>query len=176
MELGALVCKPQNPLCRQCPFKRICLAFKKDLTGTLPYKSPPAPRKQLNHLVFVIRRGDHFYLQQRPQRGLLAGLWEFPYLQVRNLELNTEEVQELFEATYKTTCRLDGETPLLSHQYSHIHLSYRAIFFHIKSRNTKSFSQGKWLKAEEISLWPIHAAHKKILDLLKNQYDKPSEK
>ena len=30
MEIGALVCKPKNPLCRICPIKKNCLAYKKN--------------------------------------------------------------------------------------------------------------------------------------------------
>ena len=29
MEIGALVCKPKNPLCNQCPLTKNCLSFKK---------------------------------------------------------------------------------------------------------------------------------------------------
>ena len=30
MELGALICKPRNPLCIQCPLKKYCRSFKKN--------------------------------------------------------------------------------------------------------------------------------------------------
>ena len=29
MELGALICKPNNPHCKQCPISNKCIAFKK---------------------------------------------------------------------------------------------------------------------------------------------------
>ena len=29
MELGALVCKPSNPICKSCPIKKNCISFKK---------------------------------------------------------------------------------------------------------------------------------------------------
>ena len=29
MELGALVCKPKNPLCTKCPITKNCLSYKK---------------------------------------------------------------------------------------------------------------------------------------------------
>jgi len=176
MELGALVCKPHNPLCRQYPLKRMCLARKQNLTGSLPYKSPPAPKKQLKHLVFVINHQKHYYIQQRAEKGLLAKLWEFPYLEVKNFDLNTQEVQKLFKEAYQTTCRLERETSLFKHQYSHIRLTYRAFSCRIKNRNSNRFSQGKWLQAKKIYEWPVHIAHKKIFDLLGRQYDKPNEK
>src|SRR5699024_2148931 len=39
MELGALVCKPKNPDCLNCPLKDTCLAFNKGNPLTLPVKS-----------------------------------------------------------------------------------------------------------------------------------------
>jgi A/G-specific adenine glycosylase len=30
MEIGALICKPYNPLCDQCPISKSCKSFKKD--------------------------------------------------------------------------------------------------------------------------------------------------
>ena len=30
MEIGALICKPQNPLCYECPIKKNCAAYKKN--------------------------------------------------------------------------------------------------------------------------------------------------
>ena len=29
MELGALICKPNNPLCRKCPISSECLTYKR---------------------------------------------------------------------------------------------------------------------------------------------------
>ena len=30
MELGALVCRPSNPLCFECPISQNCISFKKN--------------------------------------------------------------------------------------------------------------------------------------------------
>ncbi len=40
MELGASLCTPQNPACILCPLKASCVAFKKNLTATLPLQKP----------------------------------------------------------------------------------------------------------------------------------------
>ena len=35
MELGALICKPNNPICSQCPIRKNCKSYrKKDFTLT----------------------------------------------------------------------------------------------------------------------------------------------
>lgn len=91
MDLGACVCIPNGaPHCTECPWKENCLAYKEDLTGSLPYKSGKKPRKIENRTVLIIRDGERVLLQKRPDRGLLAGLYEFP-----NPEGNLSEKEAL---------------------------------------------------------------------------------
>ncbi|WP_283123958.1 A/G-specific adenine glycosylase [Angelakisella massiliensis] len=79
MELGALVCLPNGaPLCGQCPLAGICMAREQDLTSQIPVKAPKAARKQEEKTVFLLLCQGNVALVQRPEKGLLAGLWEFP--------------------------------------------------------------------------------------------------
>jgi A/G-specific adenine glycosylase len=71
MELGALVCLPKNPLCRQCPLRSVCPSQKK-----LPPPQKPRPQPtRIEERILVVRRGNFVWLtRQHPQnrwRGLL---------------------------------------------------------------------------------------------------------
>lgn len=79
MELGATVCLPNGaPLCQVCPARDFCLAHRKDLTGRLPVKAPKKPRRVEERQVYLLFHRGRVALRQRPKKGLLAGLWEFP--------------------------------------------------------------------------------------------------
>ena len=79
MELGATVCLPNGaPLCDRCPAKGFCAALAQGRIGELPVKAPKKPRRVEERTVWLIFRGDSVALRRRPNRGLLAGLWEFP--------------------------------------------------------------------------------------------------
>ncbi len=79
MELGATVCVPNGePQCGRCPWELFCVARKEELTEQIPVKSKAKPRKIEKRTVFVIREQNHVVLHKRPNRGLLAGLYEFP--------------------------------------------------------------------------------------------------
>lgn len=73
MELGALVCKPRNPLCDQCPVAVTC-------QGRSRAHELPRPKKtkktivEYNCIVRIDKNGSP-ELKQRPQTGLFAGLW-----------------------------------------------------------------------------------------------------
>lgn len=79
MELGATVCLPNGaPLCGQCPAASFCTAQQQDLTGQLPVKAPKKARRVEERVVFLLFHGDRVALRRRPEKGLLAGLWEYP--------------------------------------------------------------------------------------------------
>jgi len=79
MELGATVCLPNGtPLCERCPAKGFCAALAQGRTAELPVKAPKKARRVEQRTVWLIFWGDRVALRRRPERGLLAGLWEFP--------------------------------------------------------------------------------------------------
>ncbi len=79
MDLGATVCLPNGaPKCAQCPLEALCLARKHGRETEFPVKAPKKPRREEERTVLVIRDGRKVALHRRPQRGLLAGLYEFP--------------------------------------------------------------------------------------------------
>lgn len=79
MELGAVVCLPNGaPLCEKCPAAGFCRARLEDRTGELPVKAPKKPRKIEKRTVFLLFYEKQVALRRRPERGLLAGLWEYP--------------------------------------------------------------------------------------------------
>ena len=79
MELGATVCLPNGaPLCEQCPAAAFCAAHQTDRTAQLPVKKAAKARRVEQREVFLCIYGGRVALRRRPQRGLLAGLWEFP--------------------------------------------------------------------------------------------------
>ena len=79
MELGATVCVPNGePKCAECPVRAFCLACAHGTAMTLPVKKPKKARREESRTVFLLRCGDRLAVRKRPERGLLAGLWELP--------------------------------------------------------------------------------------------------
>jgi A/G-specific adenine glycosylase len=77
MELGATLCAPKEPLCKQCPLSTECAARA----------APRQHRSQNNRAikfidviwpVAVIRRRGKILLRRRALNGLMARLWELP--------------------------------------------------------------------------------------------------
>lgn len=79
MELGAMICLPNGaPKCGECPLGEICLAHLRGVEESLPVKAAKKPRRIERRTVFLLTCKGRLALRRRPEKGLLAGLWELP--------------------------------------------------------------------------------------------------
>ncbi len=79
MDLGACVCVPNGaPQCEACPWQFCCHAKANGLCHELPYTAPKAARSIEHKTVFLIYYQGRLALRRRPDKGLLAGLYEYP--------------------------------------------------------------------------------------------------
>ena len=79
MELGATVCVPNGmALCERCPLAGLCRARAQGVVMELPVKTPKKQRRIEARTVFVITCKNRAAIRRRPEKGLLAGLWELP--------------------------------------------------------------------------------------------------
>ena len=81
MELGATICTPV-PACGTCPLAEGCGARLAERTAEIPpVAKRPKPKASALWLV-VLEAEGHVLLQAPAARGLLAGLWRWPALEV----------------------------------------------------------------------------------------------
>lgn len=78
MELGATVCRSEQPVCLLCPVRLHCRALASGRVDAIPEVRPRKPRRSLHLAVAVMRQGDAVLLVRRPESGLFGGLWELP--------------------------------------------------------------------------------------------------
>jgi A/G-specific adenine glycosylase len=96
MELGALVCKPKQPLCAQCPVSENCYAFRNNLTTELPFinKLKPARIRFFHYLVIVSSKGqqNYIWLKKRAGNDIWRNLYDFPLIETKS-EQSVEDLQ-----------------------------------------------------------------------------------
>ena len=143
MELGATVCGPNwAPRCDECPLKTICAAAKHGTTGEFPVKLPKAKRRVEEKTVFILSCDGAYALEKRPDKGLLAGLWQFP---------NTEGKLEIHQAmAYLQEQGIHPREVLRQlerkHIFTHISWEMRGIYVEVAERTERYI----WLNADEI--------------------------
>ncbi len=87
MELGALICKPTSPDCGACPVATRCQARAKGVAAELPRPKPKKAPIEVALEIYVAEREGAWLLERRPDAGLMAGMWEFPTVEVSGPEL-----------------------------------------------------------------------------------------
>lgn len=117
MDLGASVCLAVGqPHCSRCPLKRLCLAHAGGLEQSFPVKTAAKARRLEEKTVLILQQGDTYAIRQRPKRGLLAGLWEFPNLSGRQSKKEIRAYLQKHGFPIQKIQRL----PAAHHVFSHV--------------------------------------------------------
>ncbi len=117
MDLGATVCIPNGePLCDSCPWSGMCLAEREGRTSELPRRKKPKGRRVEERTIIVIKDGERVLLHKRPDKGLLAGLYEPVNIEG---EKGEGEVIELVREIGLDPLRVEKLSPA-KHVFSHI--------------------------------------------------------
>ena len=77
MELGETVCTVESPRCAVCPMRGRCRAEEEGWQKSLPVLPRKPEKKRLKLLVFLLVTPQGIALKKRPDKGVLAGMWEF---------------------------------------------------------------------------------------------------
>ena len=143
MELGATVCGPnRKPYCDNCPCQNICLAYEKQTAENLPVKSLKKQRKTEDMTVFILNCDGKYATQKRGNKGLLAGLWQFPNCKdflnpVQAIEFLKEKgivVKDISRQTEK------------KHIFTHVQWNMRGYYMDVK----ETVGDYLWLTPEKI--------------------------
>lgn len=161
MELGATVCTPSNPSCTQCPVLSHCRALsisnqdKSVLVTDYPTKVVKVKQRHEFSAVCVVEilgtegpiEGDQsdggFLLVKRPENGLLAGLWEFPTVNLgKAADLTTRRkeidhfLKQVFRLDPQRTCSMVRREDIgeFVHIFTHIRLKVyvELLVMHLK--------------------------------------------
>lgn len=91
MELGALICKPQNPLCSECPLIGACYAYKHNAQKDLPCKTPKKAKKT-RYLHYFLVNDKKQYIRKRDTDDIWAGLYELPLIESNSADLENLDI------------------------------------------------------------------------------------
>jgi A/G-specific adenine glycosylase len=77
MDFGAIICKPQNPLCTQCPQRDDCEAYKMGSVKDLPVKEKKLIKRHRWFYYFMIETPGFVYIRKRTEKDIWQNLHEF---------------------------------------------------------------------------------------------------
>ncbi|KGX88119.1 DNA glycosylase [Pontibacillus litoralis JSM 072002] len=162
MELGALICTPKKPSCMLCPVQNHCRAFAEGKELQLPIKSSKKKQKKLPYLALILKdeRGK-VVIQQRPEQGLLANLWEFPMIPLQ--EVNKEHVASWFKENYGVEIVLHDTVDHIKHTFSHIIWELEVIEATYTHGQFFEHLTTTFVTKHELEQYPLPVSHQKIV-------------
>ena len=140
MDLGAGVCLPNSaPLCDSCPAATFCAAREQGCQRELPVRAPKKEKRREEKTVFMLLGPEGVALRQRPDTGLLAGLWEYPHVPGR---LTEEQAAQQLRAWGLTAHRWLRQLEA-RHLFTHIRWDMTGYLVQVEGRGPED-----WLWAD----------------------------
>src|SRR3989338_7732477 len=118
MELGALICVPEVPLCAQCPIKLGCIAFGEARQSEWPVAYKNRARPVRSFAVIRVFQGGRWWLASN-EKGLLKGLYSFPLVEYAPLSDSKQVIEEKFFEKFGVRVKLSKEIGSVRHDYTH---------------------------------------------------------
>ena len=113
MELGALICKPVNPLCKQCPILRKCESFRNQDFELVKLKKKD---KQTFYKLNVYKKNDQYLLIKNDKFNFLKNFDIFPMEELispknfnKDLNFKISNMNMNIKIEYRNKFNLDGK-------------------------------------------------------------------
>lgn len=168
MEFGALQCTPSAVDCSSCPLKSACKAYDKNMVDQLPDRGPKKKLKNITVVVAVIQKGGQIYIQKRPEKGLMAGLWEFPGGKVEKGESKKAALERELQEETGLKVKNIKFFKKLKHAYTSFKIDLHCYKADYKSGEVdlKAATQYKWIKSEKLKEYAFPAANVELINRL----------
>ncbi len=168
MDLGATICTQHDPDCLHCPFVDICTAYRLGNQADRPVKGT---RLAIPHHVVtaaVIQKDGQVLIAQRPQKGLLGGLWEFPGGKLRSGENLTGCVQREIREELGVEISVGGSLGTYKHAYTHFRITLHAFRCRLASGEPRKREHQaiNWVAPQELSNYPMGKVDRQIAKAL----------
>lgn len=106
MDLGAMICTPKKPQCLLCPWQNDCQSKNLAELEQIPQRGKLAKKTKKGRVYLIYNRKGEVFIRKRTEKGLLSGLYEFPW----------QEEEDLFPAAKDTGLNV-------SHVFTHFTLN-----------------------------------------------------
>lgn len=153
MDLGAMICRPRDPKCNECPLQAYCQAKARHMEQSLPINIKKINTKEIHYMCAILEYQGKYFLIQNDQK-LLEHLYGFIQYDVESLH----SFCDAFYEDYHEKIILDSYIQDVRHVFTHriwkLHV-YHGTFLQQPDLVLRTL--------EEISNIPVSTAHKKVL-------------
>lgn len=165
MDLGATVCTPRVPDCMHCPLAGMCLSYAAGIQEERPVRAARAPIPHYLVTAAVIQRDHQVLIVQRPEDGLLGGLWEFPGGKLQPDEDLVACLQREICEELGAEIEVDELLGIYKHAYTHFRVTLHAYYCQLHNGALPQPIQVqalRWVKLAELEKFPMGKIDRQI--------------
>lgn len=167
MDLGRMVCTPRRPDCPHCPVREFCLAAARGTQELRPVKKAKAPLPEVCAAAAVIRdETGRLLLVQRPEEGLLGGLWMLPGGRCEPDESYADCLQRSLAQSLGVQIRVGQEMAATAQTLTHFRLRLRAFASEVIAGTPSGAIRWAWVAPAELSNYSLGKADREIVERL----------
>lgn len=156
IEIGALICKPKNPLCVSCPVADTCYALRNNEIEQLPVKLKKLKRKTRYFNYFIFNDKGHYHIRRRTEKDIWQGLYEFPLLEKDETVSKKQLSEELEKRFGISNLSPEDITEVFDTKHVLTHQDIYARFWKINAKCPIIVNQNTLIiKKEEIDRYPV---------------------
>ncbi len=162
MDLGAMICTPEDPQCPRCPLRHLCKGKASGEPTKYPSKKVRKKIPLITAVSAVIQRNGRVLLNHRPPKGLLGGLWEFPSW--RSGESGGLRLRSRLRSYIKREMGMNAEVKdsIGTFKQTFTHFKLTLHVFHCEAIDGKG--KGKWVPTWSLHLFPMSRIHRRIAE------------
>lgn len=124
MEFGAILCKPKNPDCFNCPVREGCYALSNNKVTLLPKKLKTVKIRErfFNYILYI--DGDKVLINKRGDRDIWANMYDLPLIETDSFTPSHQVMEILqFNGSFghetKVINSFEAKKHILTHQRIH---------------------------------------------------------
>jgi A/G-specific adenine glycosylase len=158
MDLASAVCTPRSPACQDCPISSFCKARALGVQEARPVSLAKPAIPHYTVAAAVIAHEGQVLIAQRPPKGLLGGLWEFP----GGKQQAGESLETCLQREIKEELGADIHilTPLgvYRHAYTHFRLTLYAFCCNLDNSSQPSALEVhdlRWTTIQDLPSYPM---------------------
>jgi A/G-specific adenine glycosylase len=169
MELGSLVCTPNQPRCSACPLETVCAARSAGLQNEVPRPKSRKSYVDLREAAVVVRRTNQVLLRLCGERERWAGLWDFPRFTIESGGPRAE--QEIVDKVQTQTgihCSPETLIKTIKHGVTRHRITLDCYMAKFRSGTPRLSTGGpvKWVAVSHLADYPLSATGRKIAKLI----------
>ena len=165
MDLGATICTARAPECWRCPLEETCRARLLGVQGERPVRGRKMSQPHYTVTAAIIRQNGQILIAQRPARGLLGGLWEFPGGKLHPGEDLPACLQREIQEELGADIIVGGRLGVYQHAYTHFKVTLHAFECSLKDGSLpepREHAGLRWIVPAQLVDFPMGKIDRRI--------------